>query len=258
MAEEVHLKGRGEYNDFCFIFGRINDTEFSTQREPVFAKCDDEASIKAWQEGHQFNSEWFVTSSTATKSDEMGANAPSPTDVTPTLKNDATETAAPADPAKTPVAKPLPTIEDLPQYKFARSVEKSSVAGGNAESRYLTTVYGMIKARLRESSSLHLELANQHGVVDFYVDEGGNLVGRRLVASSGSPDLDTAVMGAIAAAAPYSAPPNWGPVSLNYNFGRSAKPIDTSTTTAAAPAVPAATAPAAAVDPAQKQTDPRL
>ena len=128
----LHLKNRtlGEYNDFCFIFGRINDTEFSTQREPVFAKCDDEASIKAWQEGHQFNSEWFVTSSTATKSDEMGANAPSPTDVTPTLKNDATETAAPADPAKTPVAKPLPTIEDLPQYKFARSVEKSSVAGG--------------------------------------------------------------------------------------------------------------------------------
>ena len=116
----------------------------------------------------------------------------------------------------------------------------------------------MIKARLRESSSLHLELANQHGVVDFYVDEGGNLVGRRLVASSGSPDLDTAVMGAIAAAAPYSAPPNWGPVSLNYNFGRSAKPIDTSTTTAAAPAVPAATAPAPAVDPAQKQTDPGL
>jgi hypothetical protein len=59
----LHLKNRmlGEYNDFCFIFGRINDTEFSMRREPVFAKCDDEAAIKAWQEGHQFKSEWFAT-----------------------------------------------------------------------------------------------------------------------------------------------------------------------------------------------------
>ena len=29
-----------------------------------------------------------------------------------------------------------------------------------------------------------------------------------------------AIMTAIAAAAPYPAPPNWSPVSLNYNFGR--------------------------------------
>ena len=59
----LHLKNRmlGEYTDFCFIFGRINDTEFSMRREPVFAKCDDEAAIKAWQEGHQFKSEWFAT-----------------------------------------------------------------------------------------------------------------------------------------------------------------------------------------------------
>ncbi len=59
----LHLQNRmlGEHNDFCFIFGRINDTEFSMRREPAFAKCDDEASIKAWQDGHQFKSEWIVT-----------------------------------------------------------------------------------------------------------------------------------------------------------------------------------------------------
>ena len=44
----------------------------------------------------------------------------------------------------------------------------------------------MIKAHLHESPGLHLDLANRHGMVDFYVDEGGNLVGRKLVASSGS------------------------------------------------------------------------
>jgi hypothetical protein len=57
------LKDRilGEYKDFCFIFGRINDTEFSMRREPVYAECDDGAAISAWQDGHQFKSEWFAS-----------------------------------------------------------------------------------------------------------------------------------------------------------------------------------------------------
>jgi hypothetical protein len=59
----LHLKNRmlGEYKDFCFTFGRINDTEFSMRREPVYAECADEAAIKSWQEGHQFKSQWFAT-----------------------------------------------------------------------------------------------------------------------------------------------------------------------------------------------------
>ena len=147
-----------------------------------------------------------------------------PADENPKPEDNPTQAAAPAappaPPQKAPVGEPLPTIEDLPQYKFARAIEKSPVAGGNAEARYLTIIYGMIKAHLRESAGLHIDQANKHGIVDFYLDEGGNLLGRRLVASSGSADLDIAVMSAIAAAAPYPAPPNWSPVSLNYNFGR--------------------------------------
>ena len=116
----------------------------------------------------------------------------------------------------------------------------------------------MIRAHLRESPELHLDLANKHGLVDFFVDKGGNLAGRKLVSSSGSPNLDTAVMAAIAEAAPYPAPPHWSPIYLSYNFGRNTKPIDTSATAAPAPMVPTATAPAPAVGPAQwqKQTDP--
>ena len=150
-----------------------------------------------------------------------------PADVNPKAEDNPARGAAPAAPpaqAKAPVGTPLPTIEDLPQYKFAREVEHSPIAGGSAESRYLTIVYGMIKAHLRESPALHLDLANRHGMVDFYVDEGGNLVGRKLVTSSGSPNLDMAVMTAIAAAAPYPAPPNWHPIYLSYNFGRSPRP----------------------------------
>jgi TonB family protein len=146
-----------------------------------------------------------------------------PADLNPKPENDTAQAAAPAAPAprpKAPVGEPLPTIEDLPQYKFAREVEHSPIAGGDADSRYLTIVYGMIKAHFRESPELHLDSANKRGVVDFYVDEGGNLVGRKLVSSSGSPNLDIAVMNAIAAAAPYPAPPGWRPLYLTYNFGR--------------------------------------
>jgi protein TonB len=150
-----------------------------------------------------------------------------PADANPKPEDNPTEAAAPAAPpapAKAPVGAPIPTIEELPQYKFAREVEHSPVAGGNAESRYLTIVYGMIKAHLPETPALHLDLANKHGLVDFYVDEGGNLVGRKLVTSSGSPNLDIAVMTAIAAAAPYPAPPHGQPIYLSYNFGRAPRP----------------------------------
>jgi TonB family protein len=280
----LHLQNRmlGEHKDSCFIFGRMNDTEFSMSREPVFVQCDDEAAVKAWQSAHQFESEWFASNSTAPKGDEMGANTSPPTeaaseaptsqttgkmkresadktaktppedrlpaDVDEKSRNDDTAAVAPADMAKAIVRKPL-TIEDLPQYKFARSVEQAPVAGGNAESRYLTTIYGIIKTKLRATPELHLEMATQHGVVDFYVDEGGDLVGRKLASSSGSPNLDTAVMAAIAEAAPYPAPPHGQPVSLNYNFGRTVKPIDNSV--AAEPFIPSATATSSAVGPAQ-------
>ncbi len=58
----LHLKNRmlGEYKDACFFFGRINDTDFLMSREPAYAKCDDEATISTWQDGHQFKSEWFA------------------------------------------------------------------------------------------------------------------------------------------------------------------------------------------------------
>ena len=234
----LHLKNRmlGEYKDACFIFGRINDTEFSMSREPTLAKCDDEAAIKAWQEGHQFKSEWFALNAPSAKSDKMGANAPPRADVTPneavierppkeetqapapapaneqkaqnTLpvhdlapapegelpadvnpKPKAADFAAPPTPAPWARAPVRDTIEDLPQYKFAREVEHSPAAG-NAETRYLTVVYGMIKAHLRKSPELHLEMATQRGMIDFYVDESGNLAGRKLVNSSGSPNLE--------------------------------------------------------------------
>jgi hypothetical protein len=60
----LHLKNRmlGEYQDECFIFGRIVDKEFNMSREPTFARCNDEAAVTTWQAGHEFKSGWFAVS----------------------------------------------------------------------------------------------------------------------------------------------------------------------------------------------------
>ncbi len=127
---------------------------------------------------------------------------------------------APQPPAEAPVGAPLPTIEALPQYKFARTAKDSPTVGGNAESRYFTILYGMIRSHLREPSGPHAVRPSREGAVVFAVDESGNLLARKLVNSSGSPSLDMAVMTAIAEAAPFPAPPNWQPKYLRLTYGR--------------------------------------
>ena len=190
------------------------------------------------------------TATAPAPAEEQKAENARPADVTQHPKNDTAEAAgpaAPAPPARAPVGAALPTVEDLPHYKFAREVEHLPVTGGNAQSRYLTTVFGMIKSHLRETPELHVDSANKPGVVDFYVDRHGNLVGRKLVSSSGSPNLDRAVMTAVTEAAPYPMPPNGRPLYLKYNFGKKAQlNTDTSATAAPAPIVPSVPPPAPA------------
>ena len=126
---------------------------------------------------------------------------------------------APAEQKKPQDTPPAHDLTPTPQGELPAD-ERSTITNGTVNSSYLTVVYGMIKSHLRKTPDLQLDSVNERGTVDFYVDEGGNLVGRKLVNSSGSPDLDTAVMAAIAAAAPYPAPPNSKPIYLTYNFGK--------------------------------------
>ncbi|HTR14854.1 MAG TPA: TonB family protein [Roseiarcus sp.] len=124
---------------------------------------------------------------------------------------------APKPRAPAPTGAPLPAAEVLPQYQFAHAATESPVVGGNADTRYFTIVFGMIKQHLREPSGPR---PSRGGAVIFTVDEGGNLVERHLAASSGSPSLDLAVMNAIAQAAPYPPPPNWQPRSMKLVYGK--------------------------------------
>ena len=124
----------------------------------------------------------------------------------------------PAPPAKAPTGTPLPDAEILPAYQFAHAATESPIVGGNAETRYFTIIYGMIRAHLREPRNANPP--PHGGAIVFALDETGNLLQRKIVTSSGSPNLDLAVMNAIAEAAPYPAPPGWQPKALRITYGR--------------------------------------
>jgi TonB family protein len=124
----------------------------------------------------------------------------------------------PAPPAKAPPGAPLPTADALPQYQFAHAATESPVVGGNADTRYFTILYGMIRSHFRRPPNV--TLPTRGGAIVFTVDESGNLVQRKVVSSSGSPNLDMAVMTAVAEAAPYPAPPDWQPRSMRLTYGR--------------------------------------
>jgi TonB family protein len=150
-------------------------------------------------------------------------DTPSEADATPPAKEVEPKHApapAPKPPPTAPAGAPLPAADELPQYKFAHAATESPIVGGNADTRYFTIVYGMIRSHLRAPSGPSAAPASRGGAIVFTVDESGNLVQRRLVIPSGSPSLDMAVMTAIAEAAPYPAPPNWQPRAMRLTYGR--------------------------------------
>jgi protein TonB len=161
----------------------------------------------------------------APNADEPAAvtDAPSEADATPPAQDVAPKPApppAPKPPPTAPAGAPLPTAETLPQYKFAHAATESPIVGGNADTRYFTIVYGMIRSHLRAPSGPSAVPPSRGGAIVFAVDESGNLVQRKVVSPSGSPSLDMAVMTAIAEAAPYPAPPNWQPRAMRLTYGR--------------------------------------
>jgi TonB family protein len=153
--------------------------------------------------------------------DEMAADSAAPSDAekpppAPSVAPKPAPAPAPKPPEPAPVGAPLPHAEELPQYKFAAAATEAPMVGGNADTRYFTVVFGMIRSRLREPPP-----APSHGgAIVFTVDESGNLVQRKVISSSGSPSLDVAMMNAIAEAAPYPPPPDWQPRSMRLVYGK--------------------------------------
>ncbi len=155
------------------------------------------------------------------EAEQPAAPSPSPAeaDAAPPAEKIEPKPAPPSAPrAKAPPGAPLPTADTLPQYQFAHAATESPIVGGNADTRYFTILYGMIRSHFRRPPNV--TLPTRGGAIVFTVDETGNLVQRKVVSSSGSPNLDLAVLAAIAEAAPYPAPPDWQPRSMRLTYGR--------------------------------------
>jgi hypothetical protein len=56
----VHQKNRilGKYDDKCYLFGFVNDEEFSIKRDAFAFDCDDAWHLKSWKTGERFQSKW--------------------------------------------------------------------------------------------------------------------------------------------------------------------------------------------------------
>ena len=117
--------------------------------------------------------------------EEPAAATPSPSDADATPPADKVEPRpapppAPKPPQAAPDGAAPPPDDVLPQYKFAHAATESPVVGGNADTRYFTIVYGMIRSHLRPPSGSGAAPPSRGGAVVFTVDESGNLVERRL------------------------------------------------------------------------------
>jgi hypothetical protein len=56
----VHQKNRilGRYEDHCYLFGFVNDDEFSMLRDPFAFDCGNTSKLDRWKVGERFQSRW--------------------------------------------------------------------------------------------------------------------------------------------------------------------------------------------------------
>jgi TonB family protein len=221
-ARNLDLMQTRSWFDFPLLLNdnRIAKVAFQTspEGEAMLAKAFD-----AWR-----------SETPASASDQDGKAQPSLNQSSPDANTQATPPAvkeAKSSPTPTPkppdeaqVGAPVLSAETLPQYKFASAMKDSPIATGSADSRYFTIVYGMIRSHYREPTgpcaTRPVQEGAREGAIVFGVDATGNLIGRKVVSSSGSPNLDTAAMTAIAEAAPFPAPPNRQPKTMRLTYGR--------------------------------------
>jgi TonB family protein len=122
----------------------------------------------------------------------------------------------PAEQAKAEKAAPEP-VKPKPEDVLAAALKYSPVGGGNAETTYLTTVYGLVipHMNLRKVAAGR---RHQQGELVFAIDYGGALMGAKITKSSGLADVDAAALAAVRAAAPFPLPPTGSGINLVFRF----------------------------------------
>jgi len=131
-----------------------------------------------------------------------------------------TETpAAPAlDPNALPRALTLPDFNAGPTFDVAGLSPYESIMVGKEKATYLTAVYGRVMANMPRPPREGHGPRPAEGVINFTVDGKGRLLRREFVQHSGDPALDEAAFEAIAAGAPYPAPPDHVTVGLKFVY----------------------------------------
>jgi protein TonB len=105
--------------------------------------------------------------------------------------------------------------EYLPGIELGSAAGPSPVSGGKAGSTYLSILYGMIMSHVHGPAASRAKFAGQ---IAFTIDGAGNLVERAIARSSGSRDLDSAVLAAVGQAAPFPPPPQGMPARLTFTY----------------------------------------
>jgi len=127
----------------------------------------------------------------------------------------------------TMIGQPLPTwskgkqfstFEPVPDVQFGDAAA-SPIGGGQAQTTYLTVVYGLIMKHLRMTDELRAEAEQVVGAISFAVDGHGDILQRSVIKPSGLNALDAAALEAVREAAPYPTPPMGLPVSMKFTYG---------------------------------------
>jgi protein TonB len=127
----------------------------------------------------------------------------------------------------TMIGQPLPTwskgkqfstFDPLPDVQFGDAAA-SPVGGGQAQTTYLTIVYGLIMKHLRMTDSVRAEAEQVVGAISFAVDGHGDILQRSVIKPSGVNALDAAALEAVREAAPYPTPPMGMPVGMKFTYG---------------------------------------
>jgi protein TonB len=127
----------------------------------------------------------------------------------------------------TMIGQPLPTwskgnqfstFEPVPDAQFGDAAA-SPVGGGQAQTTYLTIVYGLIMKHLRMTDEVRAEAERVAGAISFAVDGHGEILQRSVSQPSGLNALDAAALEAVREAAPYPTPPMGLPVGMKFTYG---------------------------------------
>jgi len=142
--------------------------------------------------------------------------APKP-QITPEKKQPKPEKKAPPGIGAKSIAEQIAAMEPVQNALFGGASKPSPVAGGNAETSYLTILYGLIIPQFHPPSAPAKSRSNK-GMISFYIDPRGNLIHQAVRRSSGSPQIDAAALAALRHAAPFPAPPTETPVGVTWEF----------------------------------------